>query len=212
MAATAAGLTEDSVRRQMRRQQFANTLLVALFALVIIACSVVLARRWHQWPYGAHPARSPGAAVRPASAAHVTALAPVVPATPSSVAVALPPARVAQVVKPPKPKSTTAPKPTPPATKPVERQLSPTAQAAPVSPPPAAAPTPAPASTYDIAGSSSAARVLVGIKCTDDLRYEGILHGRRVFSARCESGDRRSVSCLGGGCSIQYEPPPSHVP
>jgi len=58
--------------------------------------------------------------------------------------------------------------------------------------------------------AAPAKRVLVSIKCLDQFAFEGQAGARQYFSAMCESGFRRQVSCVGAGCRIEYARPPPH--
>jgi len=195
----------------MRRQQFANTFVIMLFALGIVTLSAIVMGRWHPWQAEPRPQarHTPKAAMpRPQPAKPAASLAPQVPAT-----------VVAPVAVAPRP----APKPAPPADEPrrkptaSEKAAAASSEIARRAAPPAPPPTPSqpeapPRSAFDYPGAGAAKRVLVSIKCLDGLAYEGEMHGRQYFSARCENGNRRSVSCAGAGCKIEYAPPPSHVP
>jgi hypothetical protein len=205
---------EDAVRRRMRRQQFANTLAIMVFALGIVVFATWLVERGRLWhrpapPQARHEPKPMAARPRPA----VTA-PPAPVEAPASVAQATAPGQEPAVSQPVTDKA-----------RPQEREVRPRPIVEPMqaAPAPASAaeipqaqvqPAPGPAarSPYDMPGANGATRVLVGIKCTDDFRYEGEARGRQYFSARCESGSRRSVSCVGGGCKIEYAPPPSHLP
>jgi len=197
----------------MRRQQFANTLAIMVFALGIVVLATWLVQRGRLLqrpappPEAQHEPKPMAARPRPA----VTA-PPATVEAPASVAQAMAPAQKPAVSTPEKPRPQ-APEVRPPhIVKPMQAAPAPAAAAAvpDAQVQPAAAPTAH--SPYDFPGANGATRVLVGIKCTDDFRYEGEARGRQYFSARCESGSRRSVSCVGGGCKIEYAPPPSHLP
>jgi hypothetical protein len=200
MAADEALAREAAVRSRMRRQQVANSLLVLLFAGAIVAAAVFLLARSDVWR---RPARAP----RIAAPAAPVRLPPPVAAVATSASVAVPLSTnapsVAQVPHP-KPK-----KPTPVAatSKARERASPPPIFATP--PPP---PAPTERSAYDYPSAGAAKRMLVSIKCLDQLAYEGKADGREFFSAICANGHRRQVSCAGAGCRIEYARPPSHLP
>jgi hypothetical protein len=204
---------EDAVRRRMWRQQFANTLAIMVFALAIVALAAFFVQRGRLFhrpapPVVRHAPKPTAARPRPAAIAPPTSVV-----MPTSVVT---PASVAQAVPPVPKQSAPAPAAQKPRAYQPQASLSRSAEQVRPAPEPAAT-TPvqqsAPAqSPYEMPGANGATRVLVGIKCVDDFRYEGLAGGRHYFSARCQSGSRRSVSCVGGGCKIEYAPPPSHVP
>jgi hypothetical protein len=204
---------EDAVRRRMRRQQFANTLAIMVFALGMVVLATWLVDRGRLLHRPAPPAvrHAPKPATpRPRPAATVP---PAIVATPASVSPSMAPTPKPGTSKPAAERSRAAEPSAPPARRAEAMQRAP-AEAAPPMQQVQAAPAASPAtrSPYEMPGANGATRVLVGIKCADDFRYEGEARGRHYFSARCESGSRRSVSCVGGGCKIEYAPPPSHLP
>lgn len=202
-------MSEDAIRRSMRRRQFANTFVILLFALGIVALSAFLLERLHK-VHGEQPVIPLPPEVeavlppRPSPAASIAAPAPA-----STVA---PPAALALRLTAEKPRPVA---PVPPEAKPVKPPRTPPP---PSLPPDPAMPTvklapdaPAESAAFDNPSAGAAKRMLVSIKCVEQLNYEGARNGRRYFSGLCENGQRREVSCTGAGCKIEYARPPSHV-
>jgi outer membrane biosynthesis protein TonB len=193
----------------MRRQQFANTFVIMLFAVGIVALSALAVGRWHPWWQPPRPVAHPAPEAKPVpKRARVVApvQAPVVPATVAVPIAVEPKARPTPASKPPA-EPTTAKKPAPKKTAPA-----PVVRETPLPPLEEAVPSVPARSVFEFPGAAAAKRVLVSIKCFDQFEHEGAWRGRQHFSARCENSNRRSVSCLGGDCKIEYAPPPSHLP
>ena len=206
VAGKAANSIEALVRARMRRQQFANSVLIFALAAVVILGAGYFIVRSVDWGH-VEPAKEPKP-VRPAPV-RAKPVAPVAPAAPATVAipVAVAPAPVTKPVT--KPAEQSKPKPRLDADAPPRIAPAPS-----VPPPPPAAPevsAPPTPSALERPSAAAAKRMLFSIKCFDSLAYEGSARGREYFSGLCKDGHRMEVSCAGAGCKVEYAPPPSHL-
>jgi hypothetical protein len=195
---------EATLRRSIRRQQFANTLAIGGFALGLLAIAALL----FVWSNARRPTDRPQVAAPPVAAAPTppVAKAPVAtPAATASIAHAAPspaPRPVAPPAVAPKPRTSEG-EPLPPAPR---IRLSPPEPATAAAVPVVAIPA------IDRPSGAPAKRMLNSIKCFDEFAFEGQAGGRQYFSARCKGGNRMQVSCAGAGCKIEYAPAPKHYP
>ena len=197
---------EAEVRKQLRRSQSANTLTILFFVFALIGVAgyfIVTSDLWQRTePVEAElvedaPRPAPAITSEPAPAEVAVSATTNVPV-------------IAEITSPkpamrpdaPTPRTSEGERPAP---KPAIRY----------SPPePSVATEAAPADPAASASASAdpAKRMLVSIKCFDDFAFERQVGIRKYYSARCASGLRRQVSCVGAGCKIEYAPAPSHVP
>ena len=201
MTANEALAKEDSIRRKLRWHEMANTLAIVILLLGIVTVAAVLFARSNALHPKVSPARAPQKIVvaPPPLAKAVPAAVPTQPSAPASVSTIafvdprpkLPPQPEEVVPKPKKAASESrasarelAPSRPEPAVVAEVRTLAPDA--------------------IDRPSGPAAKRVLVSIKCFEQFAFERQAKGRQYFSALCENGFRREVSCQGAGCRIDY--------
>jgi hypothetical protein len=199
---------EAAVRRRLRWHEVANSLVILLFALAIVAVAAFVVTRsdaWHRHRRAA--ASEPAVVTAPAPAKPVPRVTAPAAATPPRVA------ETATVAKPP------PPKPAPPKASAVEPKQPKSATTPPeprirLAPPEPTVATEEPAelSAMDRPSGPAAKQMLNSIKCFDEFEFDFRARGRQYFSALCKGGNRKQVSCAGAGCKIEYARPPSHVP
>lgn len=206
VVANAAFAHEAEILRKLRRQQTANTLAILVLVGGIVALAAFLIARSDAWHRPAPPAAGPAQVV----VAPTPSTPPAPAQAPTDVAASVPVGPPAFVDPRPKLPSQPAKIAKPRESERARRPLAPEIRTRPTGPTVVAEAAAPAGSALGYASASAAKHLLVSIKCVEQFAFERQAKGRQYFSAVCESGFRRQVSCMGAGCRIEYDRPAPH--